>query len=75
MLDLLADNYHVYLPVDALGSRYPIDHETALRRLESAGAILTTCETVVFEWLGGADHPRFKGVSALIQQRMQEMPR
>src|SRR6516165_7387565 len=40
-LDLLALDFRVYLAVDAVGSRFAIDHETALRRLEQAGAILT----------------------------------
>ena len=42
-------------------------------RLEKAGAILTTCETAVFEWVGGAGHPKFKQVSALVQERMKAM--
>jgi len=70
-LDLLAQDLRVYLAVDAVGSRYAIDHEYALRRLERAGAILTTCETALFEWTGGADHPQFKAVSKLVQERMK----
>src|SRR5579862_1960728 len=38
-LDLLALNFRVYLAVDALGARYRVDHDVALRRLEQAGAI------------------------------------
>ena len=70
-LDLLAQGFQVYLAVDAMGSRYAIDHETALRRLECANAILTTVETCAFEWMGGANHPQFKAVSALVRGRMQ----
>jgi nicotinamidase-related amidase len=69
-LDLLAQGFQVYVPVDAVASRYPIDHEYALRRVERAGAVLTTSETCVFEWVGGADSPRFKEVSRLVQERM-----
>jgi nicotinamidase-related amidase len=72
-LDLLGAGYHVYLPVDAVASRQPVDQEYALRRLDRAGAILTTSETCVFEWLGGADHPQFKKVSALVQERMKHL--
>ncbi len=72
-LDLLAESFWVYLPIDAVGSRYAVDHETAIRRLEGAGVILTTTETVAFEWLGGANHPRFKEVSGLIQNRMRHL--
>jgi nicotinamidase-related amidase len=72
-LDLLALDFRVYLAVDAVGSRYRIDHDTALRRMEQAGAILTTAETCVFEWVGGSSHPQFKAVSALVQERMKQL--
>lgn len=69
--DLLAQGFQVAIPVDAVGSRYSIDHDMALRRLEKAGAILTTAEAVAFEWVGGAAHPRFKEISKLVQERMK----
>lgn len=72
-LDLLALDFRVYIPVDAVAARYRIDHETALRRLEQAGAILTTSEGCVFEWIGGAAHPRFKDISRLVQERMKSL--
>lgn len=72
-LDLLALNFRVYIPVDAVGARYRLDHETALRRLEQAGAILTTSESCLFEWLGGSAHPQFKAVSILVQERMKQL--
>jgi nicotinamidase-related amidase len=72
-LDLLASDFRVYVPADAVASRYAVDHEQALHRLDRAGAIITTSETAVFEWLGGADHPRFKQVSALVQERMKAL--
>lgn len=72
-LDLLACDFRVYLAIDAVSARYRIDHDTALRRLEQAGVILTTCETCIFEWTGGAQHPRFRDVSRLVQDRMKQM--
>jgi nicotinamidase-related amidase len=72
-LDLLAADFRVYLAADACASRFPIDHEIALRRLERAGVILTTAEAALFEWLGGAAHPRFKQASALVQDRMKAL--
>jgi nicotinamidase-related amidase len=70
-LDLLGLNFRVFIAADAIGSRYPVDHETALRRLEQAGCVLVTSEMCVFEWLGGAQHPQFKAVSRLVQDRMK----
>jgi nicotinamidase-related amidase len=73
-LDLLDGGFRVYVAADAVGSRYPIDREFALRRLEQAGAILTTCEAAAFEWVGGSSHPRFKEFSRLVQERMKVAP-
>lgn len=67
-LDLLADDFWVYLAADAVGSRYDVDRDFALRRLEGAGVILTTVETAAFEWAGGAEHPKFKALSALVRE-------
>jgi nicotinamidase-related amidase len=69
-LDLLDAGWNVFIPVDAVQARFAIDHDLALRRLESAGATLTTAEATAFEWLGNAEHPQFKAVSKLIQERM-----
>jgi nicotinamidase-related amidase len=68
-LDLLQAGLHVQLAVDALGARHTLDHETALRRLERAGAVATTVEAAAFEWLGDSTHPQFKAVSKLVQSR------
>src|SRR5438105_13284367 len=71
-LDLIAAGLTVFLPVDALAARAAVDHDTALRRLERAGAVPTTAEAVVFEWVADAAHPQFKAVSQLVIARSQE---
>lgn len=68
-LDLLHAGLHVFLPVDALAARGQLDHDTALRRLEQAGAVLTTAEAVAFEWLHDSTHPQFKVISKLVISR------
>jgi nicotinamidase-related amidase len=70
-LDLLARDLQVFVAADAVASRYAIDQEVALRRLEREGAVVTTSEAAVFEWIGGADHPHFKDISRLVQDRMK----
>jgi nicotinamidase-related amidase len=72
-LDLLALDFRVFVAVDAAGSRTRLDHDVALRRLEQAGAVLTTTETCLFEWVGGAVHASFKALSALVQERMKQL--
>ncbi len=69
VLDLLAGGYRVFVPVDAVGSRYAIDYETGLRRMESAGATLTTTESALFEWCQVSGTPTFKKISALIREQ------
>ena len=73
-LDLLAAGAAVFVPVDAVGSRFVADHGAAVRRLERAGAVVTTAEAVVFEWVGDAAHPWFKVVSRLVVERAATRP-
>jgi nicotinamidase-related amidase len=74
-LDLLDKGLTVFLPVDALQARSRLDHDVALRRMEKAGAVLTSAEATAFEWLHSADHPQFKTISKMIQERMAAMTR
>jgi nicotinamidase-related amidase len=67
-LDLSADGWLVYVAVDAVGTRHAIDHEIALRRMESAGVVLTTTEAAIFEWCRVAGTPQFKHISALAKE-------
>lgn len=68
VLDALADGYQVYLAVDAIGARHEIDYQTALRRMESSGAVLTTTEAALFEWCDAAGTSEFKQISALVRE-------
>jgi nicotinamidase-related amidase len=68
VLDLLADGWRVYVAVDAVGSRFEIDYATALRRMDSAGATLTTTEAALFEWCQVAGTPEFKQISRLVRE-------
>lgn len=72
-LDLLANDFRVYIAADAVSSRYAVDHDYGLRRMERSGGVLVTSEMAVFEWMGGADHPKFKAVSSLVQERMKAL--
>ena len=68
VLDLLAASWRVYVAVDAVGSRFEMDSRTALRRMESAGATLTTTEAALFEWCRVAGTPEFKQISQLVRE-------
>ena len=66
-LDLLELGYRVYIPVDCIGSRKPIDKEVAVQRMISAGAIPTTWETLVYEMLGSAEHEKFREILEIVK--------
>ena len=66
-LDLLEDEFDVWVVTDACGSRTERNRDAAFDRLAGAGAELVTTEMVAFEWLRTAEHPAFKAVQGLIK--------
>ncbi|MDB5889815.1 MAG: hypothetical protein JWP47_646 [Polaromonas sp.] len=66
-LDLLEEEFEVWVVTDACTSRTERNRDAAFDRLAGAGAELVTTEMVAFEWLGDADHPAFKQVLALVK--------
>lgn len=65
--ELVARGINVHVPIDGVASRRE-DHRIAgLELCRSAGATLTTMETVVFDWLRKAGTPEFKKLSKLIR--------
>ena len=66
-LDLLDDEFEVWVVTDACGSRTERNRDAAFDRLAGAGAELVSTEMVAFEWLRTADHPAFRDVLALIK--------
>jgi nicotinamidase-related amidase len=64
--DLLERGIEVHVPADAVGSRHELDYERGLERLERAGAVVSTVESVLFELLERAGTPEFKQVQRLI---------
>ena len=67
-LDLVAAGYSVLVAVDACGSRFAVDHKTALRRMEAAGVTLATTESMLFEWCRTAESPVFKQIAAIVRE-------
>jgi nicotinamidase-related amidase len=66
-LDLLEDEFDVWVVTDACSSRTERNRDAAFDRLAGAGVELVTTEMVAFEWLRSAEHPAFKAVQALIK--------
>lgn len=66
-LDLIEDEFDVWVVTDACSSRTERNRDAAFDRLAGAGAELVTTEMVAFEWLRSAEHPAFKEMQALIK--------
>jgi nicotinamidase-related amidase len=66
-LELIEDEFEVWVVTDACGSRTERNRDAAYDRLAGAGAELVTTEMVCFEWLRSCEHPAFKDVLALVK--------
>ena len=66
-LNLLEDEFDVWVVTDACSSRTERTRDAAFDRLAGAGAELVTTEMVAFEWIRSAEHPDFKAMQALIK--------
>jgi nicotinamidase-related amidase len=66
-LDLLEDEFEVWVVTDACSSRTERNRDAAFDRLAGAGVELVTTEMVAFEWLRTAEHPDFREVQSLIK--------
>lgn len=53
----------VFVVVDAVSSRFELDHKYGLKRMKQAGIELITSEMVFFEWVEKAGTSEFKSLS------------
>jgi hypothetical protein len=63
--DLLGAGYRVVVAADCVSSRKPSDCQISLERMRQSGAVITTCEAVLYELTGRAGNDRFKAISRL----------
>ena len=66
-LELLEEEFDVWVVTDACSSRSERNRDAAFDRLAGAGAELVTTEMVAFEWLRTAEHEVFREIQALIK--------
>ena len=66
-LDLLEEEFDVWVVTDACTSRTERNRDAAYDRLAGAGAELVTAEMVAFEWIRSAEHPDFKLLQSLFK--------
>ncbi|MDO9558817.1 MAG: hydrolase [Syntrophales bacterium] len=66
-MDLLAMGYEVHLAADAVSSRTARNREIGIRKLITAGAVLTSAEMALFELLKTAADPKAKDIFRIIK--------
>ena len=66
-IQLQRQGYIVHVVEDAICSRKKLNHKNALARLRQNDIIINNVESVLFEWLRDATHPKFKTLSKLIK--------
>lgn len=64
---LQRQGYAVYVIEDAICSRKKLSHKNAIERLRQSGVIISNVESILFEWIRDATHPKFKLLSKLIK--------
>lgn len=66
-LDLLRASLPVEIVADGVCSRRVANLTIGLEQARQAGAVVTSTETVVFQWLGGAGSDAFRELSKLLR--------
>ena len=67
VLDLLANDFDVFVVADAVSSRSADVRQLALDRMARAGAAVVAHEMIAFEWLERGDVPEFRDVLNLLK--------
>jgi nicotinamidase-related amidase len=65
---LLRRGYEVFLAADATGSRSDDAHKVGLKRMRQAGAVISHTESIVYEWMGSAEHPQFRDALKVVKE-------
>lgn len=68
-IDMVSSGLDVFVVVDAVSSRFEMDHKYGLKRMKKEGINLVTSEMVFFEWLKQAGTPEFKALSQFYLRR------
>ncbi len=64
---LLERGFDVHVPRDAISARFETDLEVAWCKMTGSGAVPSSTEMVLLEWVRSAEDPRFKEVHRLIK--------
>ncbi len=66
VIKLIEKGMQVHVVADATGSRHPLDQNLSLRKMETAGARITTTEMCLFELAEKAGTETFKNIQLMV---------
>lgn len=66
-LDLLQAGFQVQLAADAVSSRAAFNRDRGIELLRQAGAVVTTAEIVVFQWIHRSNTEEFRKVHPIVK--------
>jgi len=69
VLDLLPGHYRILVVKDATSSHALVDRETALERMETCGAEITTTEAIIYEMTEKAGTNEFSQILDIVKER------
>jgi nicotinamidase-related amidase len=64
--DLLHEGWQPHLVRDALSARFALEDETGFSKMVGSGAVPTSVEALLFEWLRDAKASAFKAIHKLV---------
>lgn len=67
VIDLHEAGYTAVVVEDCISSRHPGDKGIALERMRAEGAVITSCESILFELARVAGTDQFKAISRLVK--------
>jgi len=67
VVDLIGSGYKAVVVEDCISSRNPDDMRVALERMRTEGAVITTCESILFELARFSGTEEFKVISRLVK--------
>lgn len=67
VMDLIAEGARPIVVAEAVAARGGWEHELAIEQMQSSGAVITSVESILFQWLGSAQHADFKAISQIVK--------
>ncbi len=58
----------VFVCADAVSARTEDRHQIGLDRMRAAGAHIVHTESIVYEWMNSAQHPKFRDILKLVKE-------